>query len=171
MVKQQLRWKSRLAIPQNISLPEKLLADFKIRNEDWNIFQLSDGSTLKIKYVLINVFEKRSGEGFDASLQSQNVMGVFSPDHLRGKPSESYTKEELANSIAQDDVDVEKVIQQPWNEYEINNDFLLKVKTMPVHISRTAKYDREGIPIYLVQSTALLKTKSLKKTEVPKKKK
>lgn len=159
-----------MATLENISIPEKILVDFKVKNEDWSIFQLEDGSILKAKFVLINVLAKRSGKGFEGSLQTQNVLGVFAPQDLRGKPSEPYTKEELTKSVVQDDVDVTRVISQPWNEYELDNGLLLKIKIIPVHIARTSKYEKEGMPVYLVDTSALVKGKMLKKSKKIRKK-
>lgn len=156
---------------KEISVPEKILIDFKIKNEDWSIFQLADGTLLKSKLVLINVLEKRSGKGFEGIMQLQNVLGVFSPEELRGKPSESYTQEELAKSIVNDDVDIEKVISQPWNEYELDNGMVFKVKNIPVNIARTDKYDKEGMPIYFINTSALAKGKRVKKSKPKNKKK
>lgn len=150
---------------KDISIPEKILIEFKIRNEDWSIFQLEDDTLLKVKLVLINVLGKRSGKGFEGKLQSQVVLGVFTPEDLRGTPSEPYTKEELVKSIVREDVDVAKVIHQPWNEYELDNGLLIKIKTIPVHIARTNKYDPEGMPIYLVDTTSIIKGKTLEKSK------
>ena len=152
-----------MEISKDVSVPEKILIGFKVRNEDWSIFQLADDTTLKVKFVLVNVLEKRGGKGFEGALQSQIVLGAFAPEDLRGTPSELYTREELAKSIVKDDVDIKSVVQQPWNEYELDNGSLIKVKVVPVHIARTTKYDSEGMPIYLVDTTAIVKGKMLKK--------
>jgi len=154
---------------KDIKIPEKILVEFRIKAEDWSIFELEDASILKAKNVLINILGKRAGKGFNASLQSQLVLGVYAPEELRGKPSEPYTKEELVKSVVRDDVDIRKVLEQPWNEYELDNGLLLKIKTIPIHISRTNKYDKEGMPIYLVETTAIVKGK-MKKAK-PKRKK
>jgi len=158
-----------LTASKDISVPEKRLIDFRIKNEDWSIFQLVDGTLLKSKLVLINVLEKRSGKGFEGIMQLQNVLGVFSPEELRGKPSEPYTHEELAKSIVNDDIDIEKVITQPWNEYELDNGMVFKVKNILVNVAKTDKYDKEGMPIYLVNCSAFAKGKKAKKSK-PKKK-
>jgi hypothetical protein len=155
---------------EDISVPEKMLADFKAINEDWNMFELEDGTILKIKLVIVNVFKERSGEGFKAVMQAQNVLGTFSPDYLRGEPSKRYTREELAKSIDKNDIDVIKVIQQPWNEYNVDDTFSIKTKVIPVQIARTSKYDNEGMPVYLVETTAIVKGKPLKKSKQTKKK-
>jgi len=154
-----------------VKTKEKMLAEFKVNNEDWSIFELSDGSILKMKFVLINSFKVKKGDGFEASLQSQNVMGIYSPDYLRGKPSDPYTREELAKKIDESDVEVAKVVQQPWSEYEIDDAIILKVKNIPINIARSKKYDTQGMPVYLVESTVLMKTKNLRKKITSKKKK
>lgn len=156
---------------KDVSVPEKILVDFKVHKEEWSIFQLADDTTLKSKLVLINIFGRRSGKGFEGTLQIQNVLGVFSPEELRGKPSKPYTKEELANSIVKDDVDIAKVIQQPWNEYELDDGTLVKIKNVPVHIARTSRFDREGMPIYFVDSTTIVKGKRTRKSKPKERKK
>lgn len=156
---------------KDVSVPEKIWVDFKVNKEDWSIFQLADGSTLKSKLVLINIFGRRMGKGFEGDLQIQNVLGIFSPEELRRKPSESYTQEELARSIVEDDVDVAKVVRQPWNEYELDSGTVFKIKVVPTHIARTSKYDKQGMPVYLVNSTVIVKGKKTKKSKVRKKRK
>ena len=170
MKKQECEQGDKLSKSKEVAVPEKILIDFKVKNEDWSIFQLADGTTIKSKLVLINVFARRSGKGFEGTLQLQNVLGAFSPEELRGKPSEPYAREELGKSIVKDDVDVAKVVHQPWNEYELDNGMVVKIKNVPVNIARTSKYDREGMPVYLVDAHAVAKVKRLKKSKRSQKK-
>ena len=63
--------------------------DFQTRREEWNEYQLMDGSTLKMKSVVTGIV-KVSGE-FDVMgnpayvINSQNVTAVNSPDELKKK--------------------------------------------------------------------------------------
>lgn len=65
--------------------------DFQTRREDWNEYQLMDGTVIKMKLVVSGVFRI---EGlFDEEgnpvyqIKSTNVPVVKSPDNLRRKPS------------------------------------------------------------------------------------
>jgi hypothetical protein len=149
---------------KDITLAKEIqLVDFKVINEPWSTFELSDGSTLKSKYVLVNVFKTSLEKEKKAYLQAQIVLGVFCPENLRGKPSDSYMKEDLSKSIDEEDIDIAKVNQQPWNEYEISSSIIIKVKSMPIQIARTSKFDSQGMPIYLVKTTAIIKSKKIEK--------
>jgi len=64
--------------------------DFQIRKEDWNEYQLMDGSVIKMKLVVGSIF-RVPGE-YDAEgdpiyiVRSKNVLMVRAPDDLKKKP-------------------------------------------------------------------------------------
>ena len=64
--------------------------EFQTRKEDWNEYQLMDGSVVKMKLVVSAIF--RLGGMFDEErnpvyhIKSTNVAGVGSPDNLKRKP-------------------------------------------------------------------------------------
>ena len=65
--------------------------EFQTRREDWNEYQLMDGSEIKMKLVVSGVF--RIGGLYDDEgnpvyqIKSTNIAAVKSPDNLRRKPS------------------------------------------------------------------------------------
>jgi len=65
--------------------------DFQTRKEDWNEYQLMDGSEVKMKLVVSGVFRIDSlydDEGNPVyQIKSTNIAAVKSPDNLRRKPS------------------------------------------------------------------------------------
>lgn len=74
-----------------IDLPEGEEVDFENEKEEWNTYKLADGSTLKVKLVLINVV--RSHDNFDSlgnplyGITSQNIVKVLNvPKKLKQKP-------------------------------------------------------------------------------------
>jgi len=74
-----------------IDLPEGEEVDFENEKEEWNSYKLADGSTLKVKLVLINVV--RSRDNFDSlgnplyGITSQNIVKVLNvPKKLKRKP-------------------------------------------------------------------------------------
>ncbi|MBI2831202.1 MAG: hypothetical protein HYX79_02990 [Chloroflexi bacterium] len=64
--------------------------DFQIRKEDWNEYQLMDGSIIKMKLVVSAILRAEGeydNEGNPVYIvRSQNVMAVKAPDILRKKP-------------------------------------------------------------------------------------
>lgn len=143
--------------------------DFTVEKENWGIYKIEDGGLLKIKLVLISIISekpftdvlkkvKESGEkGIDMALQSTNVMAVQVPFNLRGKPSNvPCTSREMRESIIEDDLDFE-TIAESYNVYQLNfpdvaEHLYLKIKSSPVKVSRTNKFDQYGIPLYFTRS-------------------
>jgi hypothetical protein len=144
--------------------------DFEVEKEPWNRYRLEDKSILKAKFVLINVFAekgwkqkiqqtkgKKDKVGFAFKLQPISITGVQVPSSLFGPPdSGKYTHEELASSVVKHDLDIE-VIAESWNIYRLPEGFVVKVKSSPVNVARTSKFDNEGVPVYLVDLSADIK--------------
>ena len=66
--------------------------DFQTRREDWNEYQLMDGSIIRMKVVIGEIF--RIDDLYDTEgnpvyqVRSSNVMMVRSPDELKKKQSD-----------------------------------------------------------------------------------
>jgi len=65
--------------------------DFENEKEEWNAYKLADGSTLKVKLVLVNVV--RSRDKYDPlgnpiyGITSQNIVKVLNvPEKFKRKP-------------------------------------------------------------------------------------
>ncbi|MBW1936877.1 MAG: hypothetical protein ACTSP1_19470, partial [Candidatus Freyarchaeota archaeon] len=65
-----------------------------------------------------------------------------------------YSPEELQASIIDDDVRYSTIVEE-WNEYIAEDGASIRVKLVVVKVSRTDKTDRDGEPIYLVQTSVL----------------
>ena len=73
-----------------IDLSEGEEVDFENEKEQWNVYKLSDGTTLKVKLVLVNVV--RSRDQYDPlgnpiyGITSQNVIKILNvPEKLSRK--------------------------------------------------------------------------------------
>jgi len=73
-----------------VDLLEGEEVDFENEKEEWNVYKLADGSTLKVKLVLINVI--RSRNKYDPvgkpiyGITSQNIVRVLNvPEKLKQK--------------------------------------------------------------------------------------
>lgn len=64
--------------------------DFQIRKEDWNEYQLMDGTIIKMKLVISEIFritDLYDNEGNPVyQIKSTNVAAIKSPDNLKRKP-------------------------------------------------------------------------------------
>jgi len=64
--------------------------EFQTRKEDWNEYQLMDGSSVKMKLVVSAVFRVEGlydNEGNPVyQIKSTNVAAITSPDTLKRKP-------------------------------------------------------------------------------------
>jgi hypothetical protein len=76
--------------PQDIAEGEDL--DFEEKEEHWNVYKLSDGTTLKVKLVLTGVkrLKKYNPDGLPIYvISSQNIVrAVNVPKELRAKQKE-----------------------------------------------------------------------------------
>jgi hypothetical protein len=76
--------------PEDIAQADDI--DFEEVSENWNTYKLKDGTTLKVKLVLIGVkrLKKYNPDGMPIYvINSQNVVrAVNVPEELRAKPKE-----------------------------------------------------------------------------------
>jgi hypothetical protein len=128
--------------------------DFTVVREDWNRYDLSDSTILKVKFVLTKVFK----QGSNYSCDFKPIIIILS--HERGQPSSGrYTPQEMQSSIIQDDVR-HTAIQQDWNEYITDDGTKIKVQPMIMRIAKTSLYDSRGEPIYYTDIQATLNIRS-----------
>ena len=151
--------------------------NFDIINEPWNKYKLSDGSILKSKFVLINVLTDKDfkenvkkshidkKDAIGLTMQSHNVVGVEVPENLRGPADNKiYSKQELRAAIVEDDLDTE-TLSETWNSYNVEGEITLKIKSTPIRVSRTNKFDSYGIPTYLYDFSADFKVNPSEKSK------
>ncbi len=79
-----------LKIPYKGKEVDATEVEFQTRKEDWNEYQLMDGSFVKIKLVVTDIF--RVPDEYDDErnpvyvVRSKNVLAVRSPDNLKKTP-------------------------------------------------------------------------------------
>lgn len=131
--------------------------DFDVLREPWNVYQLEEGPILRIKYVLTRVVRRwEAGGRVGYAFKGQNVV-VFShiPPELKGEPTHAiYSPMELQASIVNDDIRYSTIAEE-WNEYITEDGASIRVKLTVVKVSRTNKTDKDGDPVYLVQTSLL----------------
>jgi hypothetical protein len=150
-----------------IEKPSLKTADFlsfQIKREDWNLYELEDGTLLKARVLLANVLMEGRLEEIRTQIESGEkpklrltfnpriIYAVEAPRELRGNlDSRTYTSTELKASIISEDMDF-KTINESWNLYDLKNGITLKIRISATIVNKTSKYDNEGMPIYTVNA-------------------
>jgi len=146
---------------------EEKLIDFKVINEEWNQFELEDGTIIRTKFVLVNIISKgqvRKGV-YRGVFTLENVSGVFSPIGLRGPPGRKYSVDELKKHITQRNLKFKQTLDGGWNEYETEK-AIFQVQTILRSVDKTSLFDSAGMPGYVLNFEHIItskpKTKSIK---------
>jgi hypothetical protein len=133
------------------------LVDFRVMNEGWQYYNLSDGTKLKVKLLLGQVWRSRSqynpmtGEPL-YMWNTQNLVSLASfPAQLRGQTSGlPITPEIIAQNIDQA-VDFEASgKEEEWSVYNLADESVLRLRSNITSISRTKLRGQAGEPIYNV---------------------
>jgi hypothetical protein len=144
--------------------------EFKIIKEDWFIYKLKDGSVLRVKPVLIKVFETDQ-VGPDGKkilvFNGQNIVAVSSPENLKGTPTLPLPPPTDALKLDKEEVEIDKTIYDPqWNIYELENGEKIKTKIVITHVYRVkGKYSETGDPYYIIQSVTITGSSSEREVE------
>lgn len=135
------------------------MVDFRVMNEDWQYYKLSDEAKIKIKLILGQAWRSRTqynpmtGEPL-YMWNTQNLVSLVSfPAELRGQPSNlPITPEVVAQSIDQP-VDFEASGKQDeWNVYNLTDGSILRLRLNLTSVFRTKLRGQAGEPVYSVSS-------------------
>ena len=131
--------------------------DFKVVEEPWNQYKLEDGSTIRAKVVVQNVMREK-GEEDSYSFATSNVIAVVPNPKYIGLPSPPLKQgERLESYVEAEDLQIISKTEK-WNEYEIPFvGITMRIKGVPVIISRTKRHDDKGLPIYIANIQLLIK--------------
>jgi hypothetical protein len=137
--------------------------DFETIKENWNLYDLEDGTIIKFKIVLLKIIPTVApvqvqipGQGQvnaqSIAFNTANLMTILSTKEAKGTPSSPATE----MKIEKKDVPF-KILTEEWNEYKLEDGKILKMKPTIVQINKATHYDQYGEPNYLVQSQPLIK--------------
>jgi hypothetical protein len=135
-------------------------ANFKTVKEDWSVYLLEDETILKVKVFPLKFIRQVN----NYIMNSNAAMTVFAPAELKGEPTRMAPPNpaDLAKEIAKPDMTF-TTIDEPWNEYWLDNIIKWSIKTVLVSVAKTKKFDPEGEPIYLVNNQGLTKSSPISK--------
>ena len=133
------------------SAPEYL--PFEILAEPWCRFRLEDGTTLRVRYILLKML-RAPGETTtglkSASVSSQILVAVESTSDQRGAPGPIPSPGEVSSNIDRE-VAFESVDVAP-SVYRFEKDRTLVVTTSLIRVRRTTLFGPDGDRIYQVET-------------------
>ncbi|MCH7561315.1 MAG: hypothetical protein IIC67_08140 [Thaumarchaeota archaeon] len=121
-------------------------------------YKLKDGTIIKA-HIHINHLKTnpRAQQGF--SVNSTNMMISYVPkEKLRPDAYQPYSQAELQAGIIDDDMEPE-VLRENFSVYKLSNGMTLSVKTIAGQVSKTKFFTQDGEPIYVVNTTPIIKVK------------
>lgn len=124
------------------------------RMERPNFYRIEEGIILRV-YPIINSIEMEPDNPTGASINGQNVVALFVPKKFKGSPGDRpYSQADIQANIVNIDVPFDTLIEN-FNVYDVDDKWILSVKTTLSQVSKTSLRDSRGDPIYAI-STALI---------------
>ena len=127
---------------------------FEVLKEPWNEYDLSDGSVLRVKFVLKQlILHGDTSGGID--FQFQTVVALNAPASLWGKPGRSYSLKEVEDAIVERGIGHTPTTIAP-SLYIVQSDqpFQLLIDGLVNSASRTNLFNNIGQPVYHVATDA-----------------
>lgn len=138
------------------------LLDFKVVKEYWDSYELNDGTILKSRVILTGVKKSVSSPSKEYEFDFQSIQSFIFSDKSRGPPhNKMFTKEELESSYKKE-ISF-STLSEKWNEYLINDDTKVKLKSTVSDITKSDLFLQSGEPIYNVKIRVLSKVVRPKK--------
>jgi flagellar basal body rod protein FlgF len=122
--------------------------DFEVVEEGWNEYNLSDGSTLRIRPIVVKIFDTKQKDS-----EENPVVGIASTNIVTAKvPSELKDREVINESNDSKEYLEFEAMKEIWNRYRVEDDFMLRVKLVVSQVFRTTERNQFGEPVYRVKS-------------------
>jgi len=130
------------------------------KEEEWSVYELEDGTILKLKATPLKFLKK----GDTVLVNPMFLVVPFASPEARESvqsrkivtPEFPLTETEMKDQIIKPNMDF-KVVQEPWNEYELDDGSQYSMRIVAVIISSTKLQDAGEEPIYLVNHSLLTK--------------
>ena len=124
--------------------------DFEIVNEHWNVYELTDGITIKSRIVLKKiVVDPNDPNKYSFDIQPI-ISAVYAPLALRGEKN-NVPKPEEYNTIASYEVEPQRSDER-FNVYRIlKSGHVFKLKLVVTKFLRLSdRFDKDGLPFYIL---------------------
>ena len=131
--------------------------DFDIEKEAWNVYELIDGTLLKIRTVLVKLRRRptigKPGE-YEYNGNFQNLLNALIHPREKGSPAKPPPPEELER-LPKTPINF-TTQREDWNIYRLKDNSGVKVKLVVseiLKITDKACRNQFGEPLYIVNST------------------
>ena len=128
--------------------------DFEIIKEPWNVYNLRDGSKLKIRVMLESAwhFNKDGKKNYSVNIKMATIM--LCDVSLQGSKNQTkWTKEQFAQNIEVENCQYDTLSYEA-NEYILDDTTRILIHTNLSGLSRTKLYNAVGDKIYIVNAQA-----------------
>ena len=129
--------------------------DFEVGKEEWNEYELKDGTKVKGKQVLLKIVRRATTPPGMYELLGQSVFVATTDANRRRPPTPPLTADELQQINLPGPNDLKTPMEvvtssEKWNQYRIvSTDELVKMKMILIDIYRiTDRYDDLGEPMF-----------------------
>ena len=126
--------------------------DFEIIKEPWNVYNLRDGSKLKIRVILESAwyFNKDGKKNYSVNIKFSTIM--LCDVSLQGSKNQTkWTKEQLAQNIEVENCQYDTLSYEA-NEYILDDTTRILIHTNLSGLSRTKLCNTVGDRIYIVNA-------------------
>jgi len=138
-----------------IDLTSMTPIEFAVISEPWVKYKLEDQTKIFVKLVVAKVVRGVSEQGQPAyNMTAQNIIATHGASNLRGQPST--TQFNLADPSSYKiaaSLDFDRMGEEKWNEYHLTDGTILKARLELSTVARLDKYQADGDPVYLVNTS------------------
>jgi hypothetical protein len=121
--------------------------DFAILKEDWSRYRINDGSIMKVRVAVIDIYRsiQTSNTGYpELQYISQNLVSAIVPEKLRGIPSIQPvdTQNDIPEELRFEELEIKD------QEYITPDGFKIIIKPVLQKIFKYNKFNGTGEPVY-----------------------
>lgn len=126
--------------------------DFEVIKEQWNKYNLQDGSKLKTRVILNSVIVSEVDNKKQYQFDIYQGTVLLCNESLQGEPTtQKYTSKELSQNIEVPNGRYDTITYE-MNEYLLDDSTRLQIHNNVSGISRTTLYKENGDRVYLVNT-------------------
>lgn len=123
--------------------------DFRVIREDYCRYQLEDGTLMRVKMCTLKIAETtaRGPGGYPGfTFYVNNMLTSLVPDRLKASPTPQVAE---VNAESAEEIGF-TVQEEAWQEYELVDGFLVRIKPVVTKIFKYSGYNAFGEPIYSI---------------------
>ncbi len=138
--------------------------DFVILKEDWSRYRIDDGSIMKVRVAVIDIYRsiQTSNTGYpELQYISQNLVSVIVPEKLRGIPSIQPvdTQNDIPEELRFEELEIKD------QEYITPDGFKIIIKPVLQKIFEYNKFNGTGEPVYQATMHSIPNIEKIRNTQ------